>query len=86
MYSAHCFTIFEPKLFYLRLMEVYNWQKKEWPHFTFTENAVEKGLYAFAEKTGMVSGALKAFPEELRLETLVSIRRKFLNLPETMLP
>ena len=58
-------------------MEVYNWQKKEWPHFTFTENAVEKALYAFAEKTGMVSGVLKAFPEELRLVNLSASNENF---------
>ena len=54
-------------------MEIYNWQKKGWPHFTFAENAVEKELYAFAEKTGMVGGMLKAMPEPVQMETLINI-------------
>lgn len=54
-------------------MEIYNWQKKGWPHFTFTEDAVEKELFAFAEKTGMVGGMLKAMPEAVQMETLINI-------------
>jgi Fic family protein len=54
-------------------MEIYNWQKKGWPHFTFAEDAVEKELFAFAEKTGMVGGMLKAMPETIQMETLVNI-------------
>ena len=58
-------------------MEVYNWQKKEWLHFTFTENAVAKELDAFSEKTGMVSGVVKAFAEELRLVKLSASNENF---------
>jgi Fic family protein len=54
-------------------MKIYNWQKKGWPHFTFAEDAVEKELFVFAEKTGMVGGMLKAMPEEIQMETLVNI-------------
>jgi Fic family protein len=54
-------------------MEVYNWQKKGWPDFKFSEDPVEKELYAFAEKSGIVSGVLKAIPEAVQMETLINI-------------
>jgi Fic family protein len=54
-------------------MELYNWQKKEWPHFSYEEKEVESELYAFTEKSGMVSGILKALPEDSQDETIIDI-------------
>jgi len=54
-------------------MELYNWQKKEWPHFSYEEKDVEIELYAFTEKSGMVSGILKALPEGSQDETIIDI-------------
>lgn len=54
-------------------MELYNWQKKDWPHFTYDDMMVEGELFAFVEKSGMVSGIVKAIPEKLQQETLIDI-------------
>jgi Fic family protein len=67
------FCNFEPNTINNRLMEVYNWQKKEWPHFIYTENAFENELYSFIEKSGMVSGVLKAIPDAIQKETLIEM-------------
>jgi Fic family protein len=54
-------------------MEFYNWQNKEWPHFIYSENAFENELYSFIEKSGMVSGVLKAIPDAIQKETLIEM-------------
>ncbi len=54
-------------------MENFNWQKEDWPHFSYDETVVESELYAFTEKSGMVSGIIKAIPEEIQQETLIDI-------------
>jgi len=54
-------------------MELYNWQKKDWPHFSFDDKLMEGELYAFIEKAGVVSGIVKAIPEKLQQETLIDI-------------
>lgn len=54
-------------------MSIYNWQKKDWPNFTYTENEVEKELFAITEKSGIVSGMLKAIPEKVQMETLIDM-------------
>lgn len=54
-------------------MKIYNWQKKEWPHFNYEVNEVENELFAFTEKAGIVSGVLKAIPEEIQKESLIDI-------------
>jgi Fic family protein len=50
----------------------YNWQQKDWPHFTFDPANVEDLLFAFAEETGHISGMLKAAPENVQIETLIN--------------
>ena len=52
---------------------MYNWQQKNWPHFTYTLHDVEDDLFLFAEKTGHISGVLKALPEETQMETIIDI-------------
>jgi Fic family protein len=54
-------------------MEFYNWQKKDWPHFIYTENSFESELYSFIEKSGMMSGVLKALPDAVQKETLIEM-------------
>lgn len=51
----------------------YNWQQKDWPHFSFTLDEVEDVLLAFSEKTGRVSGILESLPAQTKLETIVDI-------------
>jgi Fic family protein len=67
------FCNFEPNTINNRLMEFYNWQNKEWPHFIYSENAFENELYSFIEKSGMVSGVLKAIPDAIQKETLIEM-------------
>jgi Fic family protein len=54
-------------------MEIYNWQKKEWPHFIYEVNDVENELYILTEKFGLLTGMLKAMPEEMQMDTILDI-------------
>jgi len=54
-------------------MERYNWQKLDWPQFSYDETQLEGELFAIIEKAGMVSGIIKAIPEKIQQETLIDI-------------
>ncbi|HRO43719.1 MAG TPA: Fic family protein [Flavipsychrobacter sp.] len=54
-------------------MEVYNWQKKDWLSFRYSLRNAEDELLLLAEKTGKISGAVNALPENLKTETLIDI-------------
>jgi len=54
-------------------MARYNWQQKDWPHFTYSLEAVEDALFSFAEKTGHITGVLNALPEDTQLETIIDM-------------
>lgn len=54
-------------------MNIYNWQKKDWPNFIYAENEVENELFAFIEKSGIVTGVLKAIPEKIKMKTVVDM-------------
>lgn len=58
-----------PALF-IRLMQTYNWQQDDWPHFRYTLKGVEGLLLSFAETLGHVSGMVKGLPDNLKTETL----------------
>lgn len=49
----------------------YNWQQESWPEFTYNLAEIEKKLYLFSEKTGAVSGVLKALPEDAQLSAVI---------------
>lgn len=49
----------------------YNWQQKDWPHFTYQLQSVEDELLLFAQKTGRSSGILQTLPEDARLEAII---------------
>ena len=51
----------------------YNWQQKDWPNFTYSLHAVEDDLFLFAEKTGHITGVLKALPEDAQMEALIDM-------------
>lgn len=51
----------------------YNWQQKDWPEFRYDISEVEDVLFAFAEKTGHVSGMLKGLPESTQTETIIDL-------------
>lgn len=71
-YSAHFFLTFEPNKLYNRLMS-YNWQQKDWPNFTYDFHSIEDDLFLFAQKTGHVTGILKALPEDAQQETIIDV-------------
>ena len=52
---------------------VYNWQRKEWPGFTYNITAIEEKLYKFSEKTGLVTGLLKALPSDTQMEAIIDV-------------
>lgn len=52
-------------------MKRYNWQRKDWPDFTYDLNQIEDELFLFAEKTGHVTGVLKGLPEDIRTEAII---------------
>ena len=54
-------------------MAIYNWQQKDWPHFTFSLEGVEDDLLIFSEKVGRVSGILEGLPEETKQDVIVDI-------------
>lgn len=51
----------------------YNWQREEWPDFTFSIGEIEEKLYLFTEKTGLISGILKALPSDTQMEAIIDI-------------
>lgn len=53
---------------------LYNWQLKNWPHFTFElSGSCEKNLLSFAEITGRVSGLIEGLSEPVKLETVIEM-------------
>jgi Fic family protein len=51
----------------------YNWQRRDWPNFKYRTDGIEADLYAFAEKTGRVSGALQGLREDEQTEMVVEL-------------
>jgi Fic family protein len=49
----------------------YNWQHADWLGFRYDLAEIEEKLYLFSEKTGVVSGVLKALPEDTQLSALI---------------
>jgi Fic family protein len=54
-------------------MEQYNWQRKQWPGFTYDLSPTEDNVYEFAEKTGHINGIWKSIPEGMQLEAVVDL-------------
>ncbi|MGC9452896.1 MAG: Fic family protein [Oceanipulchritudo sp.] len=51
----------------------YNWQQPDWPHFRYELGPLEPDLYAFADKSGLVGGMLKALPEEGQKQAILDV-------------
>lgn len=51
----------------------YNWQQKDWTKFSYDINKLEDKLYSFAEKSGRISGILKAMTREDHVQTMINI-------------
>ncbi|MFO7728637.1 MAG: Fic family protein [Desulfonatronovibrio sp.] len=54
-------------------MRQYNWQKSDWPYFTYSLSGLEDKLFEFAEKIGRISGILDSLPEDIQQETLINM-------------
>lgn len=54
-------------------MAAYNWQRSDWPSFSYSVEGLEDVLHVFSEKVGRVSGILEALPDETRMELVVDI-------------
>ncbi|MFI0430763.1 Fic family protein [Mariniflexile sp. HMF6888] len=51
----------------------YNWQQKDWTKFSYDISQFEEKLYAFAVKSGHISGILKAMSKEDRIQAMIHI-------------
>jgi Fic family protein len=51
----------------------WNWELKEWPHFSFNKQALEALEYQFSEKSGTVLGILKHVEDDSKDDFLVEI-------------
>lgn len=51
----------------------YNWQQKDWPKFSYDASVVEDELLHFAEKTGHLSGIVKALPDDIQTEASIEM-------------
>lgn len=51
----------------------YNWQQKDWPHFTYSTEEVEAQLFEFSERAGKINALLESLPEEIRVETVIEL-------------
>ncbi|MDO5980909.1 Fic family protein [Flavivirga spongiicola] len=51
----------------------YNWQQKDWTKFSYDISKLEERIYAFAEKSGRISGILKTMSKEAHVQTTIDI-------------
>ncbi|PKQ44559.1 Fic family protein [Confluentibacter flavum] len=53
--------------------KIWNWQQKEWPHFTYDEDALKTLELKFSQNTGTVLGAFKHVNENEKEHLIVEI-------------
>ncbi len=51
----------------------YNWQQPDWPNFQYDASAIQDTLFTFSEKTGHVSGILKALPDNIQTNAVIDL-------------
>lgn len=49
----------------------YNWQRSDWPNFTYDLSGIEGDLIAFADKAGQITGTLKGLSQADQIEAMV---------------
>lgn len=49
----------------------YNWQQKDWPHFTYNLVDVEDDLFSFAQKAGHIAGVLQSLSADDQIEAVI---------------
>lgn len=52
---------------------MYNWQYKNWPHFSYKTDAIQSIVVSFAEEFGAMSGLVTALNDDLKQEALIEI-------------
>ncbi|NOQ36006.1 MAG: DUF4172 domain-containing protein [Methylococcaceae bacterium] len=52
---------------------LWNWQRKEWPNFSYDENALKELEYDFSKNTGMIIGAFKHINNDEKNHLIVDI-------------
>ena len=52
---------------------MYNWQRQEWPNFTYNIDNEKGTLYQFALQTGEVTGMLKGLPAETAMQAVIDM-------------
>lgn len=50
---------------------IYNWQKPEWPNFSYSLENVEELLFEYMSNVGKLEGYLKGLEQEEQLETVI---------------
>jgi Fic family protein len=51
---------------------MYNWQHKDWPHFTYDVKPAEADLFAFAERLGRIVGMNRTMAEGMQLDVAIA--------------
>ena len=54
-------------------MKQYNWQQKNWPHFTYDLNSFYETLLSISEKIGRISGQSSSLDKDLHTEALINL-------------
>jgi Fic family protein len=54
-------------------MNLYNWQQKDWPAFSYSLQGIEDELFMFIEKVGRVTGVLHALPEDMQMDAVIDM-------------
>lgn len=52
---------------------IWNWQQKKWPHFTYNEDALNTLELKFSQNTGTVLGAFKHVNEKEKEQLIIEI-------------
>lgn len=52
---------------------MYNWQRNSWPHFNYKLVKMEEKLHQFAEKTGLITGLVKALPAHTKMNAIIEV-------------
>ena len=50
---------------------IYNWQKPEWPNFTYSLEDVEDLLFDYMSRVGQLEGYLEGLDRDEQLETVI---------------
>jgi len=54
-------------------MKKFNWQKSNWPDFTYNKSLFHEELYLFAKKSGLINGQVSQLNDDLQYETYVDL-------------